>query len=49
VANADVALGLTVIIVGITGALGAVTAVWAIAGNAAANKIVIIVFFIVFS
>jgi hypothetical protein len=34
---------------GITGALGADTAVWAITGNAAANNIVIIVFFIIFS
>jgi hypothetical protein len=34
---------------GITGALGAVTAVWAITGNAAANNIVMIVCFIMFS
>jgi hypothetical protein len=48
-ANAAVALGLTVTILGMTGALGADTAVWAITGNAAANNIVIIVCFIFLS
>jgi hypothetical protein len=47
-AKAAVALGLTVTIVGITGALGADTAVWAIIGNAAVSNNVIIVFFIMF-
>jgi hypothetical protein len=46
VPNAAVAFGLTIAIVGIVGAPGAGTAVCAKAGNAAANKIVIIVFFI---
>jgi len=44
--NAAIALGLTVAIVGIVGAAGADTAVWAITGNAAASNIVIIVCFI---
>jgi hypothetical protein len=48
-AKAAIALGLTVTILGMTGALGADTAVWAITGNAAANNIVIIVCFIFLS
>jgi hypothetical protein len=46
--NAAIALGLTVAIAGIVGALGVVTAVWAIAGNAvniaSANNICFILF-----
>jgi hypothetical protein len=48
-AKAAIALGLTVTMFGITGALGADTAVWAITGNAAVNNIVIIVCFIFLS
>jgi hypothetical protein len=45
-ANAATALGLTVTMFGITGALGAVTAVCAKDGSAAANTIANNVFFI---
>ena len=48
-ASAAVAPAVTVCIAGKVGAPGVPTAVWAITGNAAANNIVIIVCFIIFS